>query len=419
MGDQKKIAVLGAGAVGVSIALYLQREGHEVLLLDQNEPGSGCSYGNAGLIQCSAVVPVITPEVVKTLPSLLLNPDQPLAVRWGDIFSLMPCFYHILRQAAEEKMEINSKALASIVPFAYEAYKPLIDAAGLGHMISQSGELHVYQSDASFKKASKGRELRRARGVEVITLTAEQLQDMEPALSPNCKHGTFLPAAYFTTNPYRFVSRLASYFLGNGGRFLKTRVEDAAECADGQIEILTSEKRLKTQTLVVALGAFSGKLAKRLGSGFPLYSERGYHLTLPQSPVRPGRVIISGDYQFALSPVDDGVRLAGTAELASLGAPPDYRRSDRLFGLGQRILPGLSAQEKTRWMGHRPSTPDSLPVIDRSPLHRNVYFAFGHGHLGLTLGGMTGRIMADLIADRSMNISLSPFKISRFNGVYG
>lgn len=415
MRDQKKITVLGAGAVGVSIALYLQQDGHEVLLLDQNEPGSGCSYGNAGLIQCSAVVPVITPDVVKTLPSLLLNPDQPLAVRWRDVFSLLPCFYHIMTQATEEKMQANSKALASIVPFAYEAYQPLINAAGLEHMISESGELHVYQSDASFAKASKGRELRRARGVEVITLTAEQLQDMEPALSPNCKHGTFLPAAYFTTNPYRFVSGLARHFLSRGGRFLKARVEDAVKCGDGQIEIFTSDQRLKTQNLVIAFGAFSGKLAKRLGCAFPLYSERGYHLELPQSLVKPSRVIISGEYQFALSPLDDGVRLAGTAELAGLDAPPDYRRAERLFDLAQRILPGVSAQEKIRWMGHRPSTPDSLPVIDRSPVHRNIYFAFGHGHLGLTLGGMTGKIIADLIAERPMSTCLSPFKISRFS----
>lgn len=415
-----RIAVLGAGAVGVSAALYLQRDGHDVTLIDQDAPGSGASAGNAGLIQCASVIPVASPSTLRAVPKMLLDPNQPLVIRWRHIPTLMPYLLRFLAEADPRRVEHNSRALASIIPLAYEqGYRPLIEEARLHSMIRQGGELQIFETDAAFQAAEATRNIRRAHGVRVEVLGGPQVRELEPALATSVRHGALLPDAYQTVDPHRFVAALAQHFVGHGGRFVQARVEDLIVESPSAITVRTGSADIRVQEVVVALGAFSKPWVKRMGETVPLDSERGYHLMLPNPGVTLNRAVISGEYRFALSPIGNGIRLAGTAELARIGAPPNYDRARRLLPLAKRLLPGLSEEGQTMWMGHRPSTPDSLPVIGPSTRHRNVYYAFGHGHSGLTLGGMTGRLIADLAIGRAPAIDLAPFSIARFAGLRG
>lgn len=407
-----KVAVLGAGAVGVACALYLQREGHDVLLIDRDEPARGCSFGNAGLIQCSSVVPIAMPGLLRAVPRMLLDPDQPLVVRWRHLLSLAPYLLHFIKEASAARSEANSCALAAIIPASFEAYRPLIEAAGLDDMVERSGELYVYETQAAFAAAAGNLAMRSARNVEVQLLTGSEARELEPALSPAIERAVFLPNSYQTVNPYRFVEALARHFSGSGGSIVQADIQSITPTGSG-FALTTDKEPITAERIVVALGAFSKPFARRLGCDVPLDSERGYHLRLPTPGVRLKRTVLSGDFRFAMAPSDDAIVLAGTAELARVGAPPDFARAKRLLPLAQRLLPGLAADGETTWMGHRPSTPDSLPVIGRSPRDRNAIFAFGHGHSGLTLAGVTGRIVADLVAERLPDVDLAPYRADR------
>lgn len=409
-----KVTVLGAGAIGVSVALYLQRDGYDVRLIDRDEPGSGCSFGNAGLIQCASVVPVAVPGIVRNVPRMLFDREQPLVIRWRYLTSLMPYLQRFLMEASPGRVAANSRALQSIVPGAYEAYRPLITAAGIQSMVKPSGELHVFETDKALEASRANFEMRQAHGIDVEWIDADGVRQLEPSLVRSIRHGVFLPGCYQAADPYRFIGALARHFTDNGGTFQKATVEDLSVAPDGTVQIATDGGDLSADAVVLAFGAFSKPFAKRLGVRVNLNSERGYHVELPAPGVTLNRTVISGEHKFAVAPTGAGVRVVGTAELAKVGAPPNYSRADRLLPLAKHLLPGLDDTGQSKWMGHRPSTPDSLPVLGRSDRHPNVFFAFGHNHSGLTLGGMTGKLMADIVAGRPPPVDLAPFDPQRF-----
>lgn len=409
------IAVLGAGAIGVATALYLQRDGHDVMLVDQDDPGNGCSFGNAGLIQCASVTPVATPGIVRAVPSMLMDRNQPLHIRWRHLPSLMPYLLRFLAESRPDRVDANARALSSIVPRAYDDYRPLIDAAGIGSMVRPTGELHVFETDGAFATAKATNfAIRRAHGVRVDELGADEIRQLEPALTRTVRHGLFLPDCYQTVNPQRFVAALAGHFVNEGGTFLRARIEDLDPISGGGVRLSTTDGAIDATRIVLAFGAYSAPWARKLGARVKLNSERGYHVMLSDPGISLNRTVVSGELKFALAPIDGKVRIAGTAELAKVGAPPNYERARRLLPLAMHMLPGLRDAGQSLWMGHRPSTPDSLPVLGRSATNADVYFAFGHNHSGLTLGGTTGRIIADLVAGRPAIADLSPFEPTRF-----
>lgn len=411
---QRHFTVIGAGAVGVSCALWLQRDGHRVTVIDRLPPARGCSYGNAGILQTGAVVPIATPGVLRQVPRMLLDPDQPLVIRWQYLPHLMPYLLRFIAAASPRRVEAISHALAAVLGLAVPSYRSLLEAAGGLDLIHQTGELYVYESEASYQAARPGHELRRRRGIAVEDIDPQELRQLEPALAPIFRHAVYLPDSVQTVNPYRVIAHLAEDFVRNGGEIVAETVQDIAVGAAGPEAIITDAGRRPVDGLILAAGAYSRPWAARLGSRVPLDTERGYHLMLPEPGVSMRVPVLSGDYRFVITPMIDGIRLAGTAELARLDAPPNYRRAERLLKLAQRIVPGLDGKNRVPWMGHRPSTPDSLPVIGRSPHFRDVYFAFGHGHLGLTLGAVTGRLVADLAAGRSPAVDLAPYRVDRF-----
>jgi D-amino-acid dehydrogenase len=410
----RKTVVIGAGTVGVCAALYLQRDGHAVGLIDRNEPGTGCSYGNAGVVQVTACVPIATPGVLRDVPRMLLSKDQPLVIRWQYLPWLAPYLLRFINAARPSEVERISQALTRILVLAKDSYAPLIAAAGAADLIKPTGELHVYETEAAYRKARFGHDLRRARGLRIEDIGPVQISEIEPSLAPIFRHAIYLPDPVQTVSPYLFTRKLAESFVRAGGDLVQESVEDILLGPEGVTHVVTGQSRRPAPELVLATGAHSKRWAAKLGSYVPLDSERGYHLTLPDPGVELRVPVISGDYRFGIASMTEGLRLAGTAELARLDAKPNYTRAQRLVRLAQRLLPKLNPEGAKPWMGQRPSTPDSMPVIGRSPHVPHVYFAFGHGHLGLTLAAATGRVVADLVASRPVPIDISDFSISRF-----
>lgn len=409
-----KFTIVGAGIVGICTGLYLQWDGHDVTLVDPQPPASGCSRGNGGLIQAAACVPIATPGVLRAVPRMLLDPDQPLMVHWRHLPRLAPYLGRFLAAARPQRVEEISRALAALISLAVPSYRPLIEQAGAGSLVQRKGELHIFASRAAFRAAHPSHELRRRRGLRVEVLDAQELHRMEPALDPSVRYAVWLPEPLQTLDPYDFACALAARFVQNGGRLLQEKVEELVVEGRLALGIRTSTATYPVDQLVIAAGAHSKPLAESLGSFVPLDTERGYHLMLPQPKVTLQVPLMSGDYRFALIQMTGGLRLVGTAELGRLDMPPNYRRAHRLLELAQRILPGLSGEGAEPWMGQRPSTPDSLPVICRAPHCANAYFAFGHGHLGLTLAAATGRLVADLVAGRTSPIAMDAFHVSRY-----
>ncbi len=408
------VAVIGAGVIGVCTALYLLRDGHRVTLIDRQEPGEGASFGNGAVISTESVVPVQTPGIFWKVPGMLMDPMGPLAVRWRYLPRIAPWLLRFVAASTTRRVEEISLALAGLVDGVIEAYGPLLDMADAQDMIRRSGWICVYESEAGFQAAQDMLELQRRRGARLQVLTAEELRQLEPALAPIFPRAVFYPDVAYTVNNLRLVQVLATAFQRHGGRLLCEEVRGFELGEGGPRAVVTDQERHGVDAVVIAGGAWSKPLAAQLGSRPPLDTERGYHLHLPAPGVMPRLPIYSTERAFVCSPLEHGLRIAGTVELGGLEAPPDWRRAEALLTHARRWLPGIEAEGASRWMGFRPSMPDSLPVISGSPHHANAFFAFGHGHSGLGMGAKTGRLVADLLAGRDPGIDMTPYRIDRF-----
>jgi D-amino-acid dehydrogenase len=410
----RHVAVIGAGIVGVATALYLQRDGHRVTLIDRLGPGEGTSKGNAAVIAVESCVPVATPGIVRRVPGMLLDPLGPLAIRWSYLPQLAPWLWQFVRASSPARVEEISIALRALLVQAVDAYLPLLKGAGLDDMLKRTGWLGVYESEKKFLAAQGDLALQRRRGVKMDVLPAEEIRQVEPSLAPIYKHAVYYPENAYVTNNYRLVQALAESFARNGGVLLKEEARDFVIGPAGPTQVITDLGRHAVDAVAITAGTWSKRLAVRLGHRPLLDTERGYHVMFPNPGVTPRLPIYSGDYSFAVTPLEHGLRFAGTVELGGLEAPPNYARAKVLLERGRRMFPALDESGKTEWMGFRPSMPDSVPVISGSPRHPNAFFAFGHGHIGLTLGAVSGRLIADLVAGRDPGLDLRPYRIDRF-----
>jgi glycine/D-amino acid oxidase-like deaminating enzyme len=409
------VAVIGAGIVGVCTARYLQRDGCRVTVIDPLPPGKGASFGNAGGIGVTEVVPLSIPGTIWRVPRWLLDPLGPLTIRWTYLPQLAPWLWRFWRAGTRRQVEAASRALASLLATAYNDYDILLGEAGVRDIVRRNGCISLYESEEALRRDALEWDIKRAYGVRVKRLGPEEIRQMEPDLAPVFAAGMFMPDWGHVADPYRVVTAIAETFVRNGGTIKAGRAVDFEIGPEGPRALLTDGgERIAFDQLVVAAGAWSRKLAGRLGSRVPLESERGYHATLPRPGVELRRMLHSAAGGFVLTPMAMGLRLAGTVELGGLKAPPNYARARVLVKRAKRFLPGLDAEGASTWMGHRAALPDSLPVIGRSPHFANLFLAFGHGHLGLTEGATTGRLIAALAAERPPGIDLAPFRADRF-----
>jgi len=406
--------VIGAGVVGLCCARALQQQGRQVLIVDPDAPGHGTSFGNAGILSVGSVLPEATPGLLRRVPGMLMDPLGPLTIRWRYLPQLLPYLARLLRNSTPERVEQLSEALAPLVLNGLDSYRTLLDEAEFSTLIRRQGCLYLFETEAQQDAARVDNEMRRRRGVPVELLGPAEVKQLVPALGPAVAGGALATASGHTVSPLRLSQTLAAAIEADGGRFLRDRVTGFDFAGDGPSHVLTAGGRQPAQDVVLAAGAFSGRLARDLGHRVPLDTERGYHVMLPDPGFELRLPLLVAGAGFAVTPMEHGVRIAGTVEFAGLDAPPNYDRADVLLRHGRRLFPSLQDHGAERWMGFRPSLPDSLPVIGRSPRHRNVFFAFGHGHLGLSLAAVTGRMVAALAAGETPPVDPAPYAIDRF-----
>jgi len=411
--DNKRVAVVGAGIIGACSAAYLQRSGFAVTIFDRNEPGSQTSYGNAGSLSPSAILPVSMPGMVKNVPSWLMDREGPLRLRWWYAPIALPWLIKFLKFGRPDEVRRIAAALSSLLGPVFEAYEPLVAEAGLKHLIRRSGCLYVYDNEADAQKARFAAEIRRDNGTVLNPINADELRQMEPTLSRRFQYALHAPENGSTLDPQALTNGLAQHVFDRGGRFVKSGVSRIVP-HESDIEIVTERGSERFDHVVIAAGAWSNMLAKQLGDGVPLETQRGYHATVVNPNVTPTRTVMWPARNLMTNPMAVGLRFAGTVEFAGLNAEPDMGRAAALLALGRQLCPDLQPDETKFWMGHRPCLPDSLPVIGRSPHDRRIVYAFGHQHVGMCSGAPTGRIVGDLVAGRADRIDLSPFRVDRF-----
>lgn len=412
--EAQRFVVVGAGIVGISVGLNLLRDGHTVTIVDRLGWGEGASKGNGGLLAIGHAMPIGTPDVLRRVPGMLLDPTSPLAVRWSYLRQIAPWLFHFARASTPTRVEHIAHALSAILKPAIDSFQPLLKAANAEDLIQHRGLLYVYETELGFRRAHSGFEHRRRLGIRVDYLDHAATQQMLPALGVPISTGVFLPDVQHCIDPYRFTQVLGESFLRAGGSMQRAEVRDFSMGPQGPNAVITENGSISCDAVVLAAGAWSRPLLNRLGHDAPLDTERGYHVMLTNQ-IDLSLPVSAGEGYFSVVPMAEGIRLAGTVEFGGLDLPPNPDRWDTMTERARRLFPGLSEPMRSTWMGFRPSMPDSLPVIGRSAKNPRTYFAFGHGHLGLTLGPITGRLIADIAAIRTPCIDLAPYAIERFS----
>jgi glycine/D-amino acid oxidase-like deaminating enzyme len=410
----KNITIIGAGVVGMATASYLLRDGHNVTLVDMRPPGEYCSLGNAGILSPGSCVPFGMPGTLAKVPGYLLDPLGPLSIKPAYALRALPWLLRFIAASRRARIDPIADALRALLKQTFDAWTPLTQWAGSPEIIRRTGYLVVYESEQAFRSDALAWKIRRDRGVICEDLDSARIRELEPALRGIYRCGVFLPEQGYVTSPLRLTRSLASQFQRDGGMILQRKVLDIDVGPAGPRALATDAGALAVETLVLCAGVHSNKFSTRLGSNVPLESQRGYHVHFEHPTVTLQRPVMSGEGKFFATPMEDGLRVAGAVELGGIDAEPSYGRADALKLQAERMLPELSGSNVTQWMGHRPCMPDSLPVIGRSPRFANTYFAFGHGHVGLCGGAPTGRLIADLVAGRTPNIDLTPYRSDRF-----
>lgn len=413
----RHVIVIGAGIVGLATAHHLLREGVSVTLIDRAPEGDKASFGNAGGIAVTEVIPASVPGLLWKVPGWLLDPLGPLAIRPSHAPRLIPWLLRFSSAGKPSEVKRIASALVALNSRVYEDLLPLLAEHHLHEELQQLGALTVYEHAAAFDQDAAQWDLKRACGVEVRTLNGDESREIEPALGQSITRGVFTPQWSHVKDPKILVDKLRQSLVARG---LRIQVGEVCGIRPGLGSSAASAglcdgRWLLADKVVVAAGAWSGLLARPLGDKVLLESERGYNTTLPAPGVTLSREVIFAERHFVATPLGCGLRIGGAAEFGGLHAPANFKRSQALARLAALYLPGLQTEGGTCWSGHRPATPDSLPVIGVSPRHPSVIYAFGHGHLGLTQAATTGRLVSDIALGKPALIDLAPYAISRFN----
>lgn len=406
-----KVAVIGAGIIGIAAARALQRDGHEVTIFDPQAPGRGCSFGNAGHVALDHIRPLARPDILRAVPTLLANPLGPLCLKPRGAMRMLPWLAGFAWAARPAQVGRGTAALAGLLAEAQAAWSAEIATSGLAQLFEQRGSLMLYERDTA-EGAAEAR-LLAEYGVAVEMLSAADAARLAPGLQVPIAGGRLLPAASHSIDPYAVVLALAKRFAAEGGRIERALVTGFDIAASAVRHIEAGGTRHLVDHIVLAAGAGAGPLARQLGAVAPLTRERGYHVMLPPGDLDLAMPVTFAERGFVMTPMAGGVRLAGTVELGA-GAHPDWRRADILLAHARQIFDQPSLVATSRWFGDRPTLPDYLPMIGPAPRAGNAVLALGHQHLGLTLAAITGAITAALVAGRPSPVPIDGFRTTRF-----
>jgi len=409
-----KVTVVGAGIIGMAVASYLRRDGHDVTVVTMHPPGEYCSFGNAGMLNNGGCIPQAMPGIGWKVPGYLTDPLGPLVVRGRYLLRALPWMLRFIANATQSQAEHASKALYSLIRDTVPIYEELVQWAGAPELVRRSGYLVAYESEKSYLGDALAWKWRRDRGVRTELLDAAGIRKLMPQLALHYARGVHVLEQGYVANPERLVKALAARFQRDGGTVLQRKVLAVETGNGGVMALVTDAGRMPVESLVVCAGVHSGEISAMLGESVPIEAERGYHVTYSDPGLQLPMPMHVSEAKVFVTPMEMGVRVAGQAEFSGIYAEPNYQRADVLETHMKRMFPGARSTDSTRWMGRRPSMPDSLPVIGSSVKHGNVHYAFGHGHLGLCGGAPTGRLVADLIGGRKPAIDLTPFRVDRF-----
>lgn len=408
------IYVIGAGVVGMSTALYLRRSGHEVTVVDPFPAPGGASYGNAGMLSADTVAPIAMPGMLPKVPSWLTDPLGPLSVRPAYFPKAMPWLMKWIAAGRWPRVLEISDALRALHKDSFNCWKELLGPANYPDLIRNNGQVHLWETEQETEGAALERQLRERHGIRADAIGVDEIRQMFPGITRDIKRGVVVPGNGYTVNPQRLVATLSQLFTEAGGKTLSQQVFKIIPEAGGGYRLLTNTGYLRAATVVVSAGANSRRLVEPLGIKVPLETERGYHAMLPNHGLRLTTTISNKTRSFGMTPMEHGVRVAGTVEIAGLDAPPNEKRAEALLTNVKRMFPDVKTEGHTFWMGMRPSTPDSLPIAGEAPGHPGLYLAFGHGHFGMTGGPPTGRLIARLISRQKPELDPARYSLSRF-----
>ena len=413
----KSAGIIGAGIQGICIGLQLIKKGIPVTIFDRYDPLSAeyksASYGNAGHFSPYAVLQFNRTDVLTDVPKMLLSSDGPLALKWNHVLKMTPWLFHYLKNFNKKSMLHTAKNMHQILSLSNDAYEEVFKEINISNLVEKKGIIYVWTN-----KNLKSRELeikvRNDLGIEQKLLTQKEIIDLEPNLKPVFDAGVIYESAMHARDPHGILKEIFRLFIKKGGKFIQENIISLQQDKINQTVMKSERSEYVFEKSVIASGAFSKNLTDQLGEKIPLDTERGYHVHFKNMDHLISRPVIFLDRGFGMTPMNQGLRAVGTVELGGLKNPPSKKRIDYVVKCAKELLPQLESHND-EWLGFRPTLPDFLPIMGPSLKNKNIIYAFGHHHLGWTLGPVTGKIVSGIAAGEKTNLDLSPYSSKRFS----
>ena len=407
------IVIIGGGFIGMASAMWLQMSGRNVTILDNMHLSKGAYFGNAATIATYANIPVGTPDIFRQIPKLLLDKRSPLSIKWSYLPQLTPWLIAFLRSSTPSKVEYISDQLGKLLNQANDSLEPLISRSNSQNLLAMNGTLYLYGNERGFQQAGPNIQLRRKSGIDVQELAHDEIAELEPALNPIYHKGLLFNDGRHVRNPLKLLANMTDSFLRSGGRLLNYKALGFKRANATFLTINTDHEQIRCNKIVLSAGAWSRSLAAGFGDKVPLDTEQGYHVSFKGAQGLIQRPVGWADVGLYLTPLDTTLRAAGTVELGGLQNPINRKRIQLISRTAKKLLPTL-VDHDSEWTGFRPSFPDSMPIIGPSPSDDHVFYAFGHGHIGLTLSGITGKLMSEMVNNQEPSIDITAFRADRF-----
>ena len=407
------VGIIGAGIQGVCIGLQLIKKGIPVTIFDKEDPGSMSSYGNAGHFSPYAVVQLNRPDVIYDIPKMLLSSYGPLALKWNYIPKMIPWILKYLKSSTKKSMMHTTKFMHQILDLSLSAYDEILSEIDTTNLVERKGIIYIW-TNKNLKSRKMEIKIRNDLGIKQRLLSREEVLELEPNLNPVFDAGVIYDYAYHARDPKGITKKLFELYLKLGGKFKKEEVTNVEQTRFNQTQVKTNSGNFNFEKIVLACGAFSKKLTDQLGEKIPLDTERGYHIHYKKMDHLLKRPVIFLDRGFGMTPMNQGLRAVGTVELGGFDNPISKKRIDYIDKCAKELLPQLG-EFQDEWLGFRPTLPDFLPVIGPSLKNKNIIYAFGHHHLGWTLGAITGKIVSGIVNEEKTNLDLTPYSSARFN----
>ena len=413
----KSVGIIGAGIQGICIGLQLIKKGIPVTIFDNKDPAckefTPASYGNAGHFSPYAVLQFNRPDILYDIPKMLFSSNGPLALKWNYVPKMIPWFLHYLKNCNTKSMLHTAKYMHQILNLSMDAYEEIFKEVDMTGLVEKKGIIYIW-TNQNLKSRNLEIKVRNDLGIKQKLLSQKEILDLEPNLNPVFDAGVIYDDSMHAKDPHGILKKIFELYLNKGGKFIKENVSSLKQISNNETYVQTDTKKYKFEKTVIASGAFSKKLTDQLGENIPLDTERGYHVHFKDMESLISRPVIFLDRGFGLTPMNQGLRAVGTVELGGLKNPPSIKRIKYVINCARELLPQLK-EHQDEWLGFRPTLPDFLPILGPSLKNKNIVYAFGHHHLGWTLGAITGKIVSGIVAEEKTNLDLSPYSSSRFN----